>query len=603
MQRRPSAHDPAARPRNAARVLRWLGKLEPRRAQLCVIALALALVAPSIAAGFAFDDYIVLDEMAQPHNPSWPGSAPFDLFRWLDPAHVRRLVDGQGLAFWTFDRTQNAYLRPITSLTHTLDGLLWPRSAPAMHLHSIVWFALLLVLVAKFYGELFESRAIAALSGTLYALDSAHGVAVGWISNRNALVGGAFGAAALLFHHRARRGDGRSFALLAWLCAACSLFSAELAVGLLGFLFSYALLYERGALRARALSLVPYALLFIAFVCVRVAGQYGVYGLGAYIDPLREPLAFATTLPSRVLVLFSSQLARLNADLYEYASAAQRPLFLAAALLACAACVACVGASLRARRELRFLATGALLAALPLAAGSPSDRLLTFVGIGLLPIIAAAAYDALVATERAQAAPPLRDRLRYGGALAFALVHLTIDPLLLPVFTLSPAANARTIDAIDASLPNDPSLAGKTVIVTEVPDSVLLTYLPAMRAFKHESPIGKLYWLVGNATPVQLERRGANALRVTTRSGFFSDAWEERAARLPLHAGDRIKLSEIDVEIVKVTSDGRPLVCDFTFDRPLEASHFVWLNFTGDRLQPAQPPRQARGVASANLGG
>jgi hypothetical protein len=587
--------------KRAGNLHRLLARLGTPIARRVVIVLALALVAPSIVGGFAFDDYILLDELSHRDHDFWPGRAPLDLFRWLDPAHVHRLVDGEGLAFWTFDRTTNAYLRPITSLTHTIDGLLWPRSAEAMHLHSLIWFALLLVLVTKLYSELLENRFVVGVASAMFALDSAHGVAVGWISNRNALVGGAFGAAALLLYHRFRRGEGARFGVLAWLCAACSVFSAELAVGLLGYVLGYALLYEQGPLRRRLLSLLPYAALLALFAIVRVVGHYGVYGLGAYIDPLHEPGAFLASLPERVLVLLSSQVSRLNADLFEYASAATRPLYCAAALLACAAFVACLWPSLRTRREARFLGAGAVLSALPLAAGSPSDRLLTFVGVGAMPLLAIALEGALVAFERGTARA-LRDRVRNLGALAFGLVHLTLDPLLLPMFTLSPATNARTIDALDASLPKDAAISGKTVIVTEVPDSVLLTYLPAMRAFKGESPLGKLYWLVGNATPVELERRDETTLRVSTRSGFFSDAWEERASRLPLHAGQRIELSEMSVAVVKVTRDGRPLVCDFMFRRPLEASEFVWLRFTGDQLQPTQPPRLAHEIVSANLG-
>jgi hypothetical protein len=602
-----TTREPRTASRSAARAAwldRGLAKLASAHARGYVIALALLLVAPSIASGFAFDDYILLDELAHSGDHARPGSAPFDLFRWLDPAHVHRMVDGEGLAFWTFERTTNAYLRPITSLTHALDGLLWPRSAPAMHLHSVLWFGLLLALVAKLYSELIEDRWIAGIACAMFALDSAHGVAIGWIANRNAMVGGAFGAAALLCHQRWRRGRGARYGVAAFVAAGCSVFSAELAVGVFGYLLGYALCYERGPLRTRLQSLLPYAALLTSFIAARMVGRYGVYGLGAYVDPLHEPLAFLSALPLRVLVLLSSQVSRLNADAYELANASLRPLYAGAAALACGAFVFCAWPSLRARREMRFFAAGTLLSVLPLAAGSPSDRLLTFVGIGVMPPLAAALRDVLATAARgAPGAHLLTARIRHAGVLALALLHLAIDPLLLPVFALSPAANERAIETLDASLPRDPALSARTVIVTEVPDSVLLTYLPAMRSFKGEAPIGKLYWLVGNATPIRLERLGSNTLRVTTNSGFFSDAWEERAARLPLHAGERIELSEMSVSIVKVTHDGRPLVCDFTFDRPLEASHYVWLRYDGNRLRPTRPPPEAGGRATASLGG
>jgi hypothetical protein len=37
-----------------------------------------------------------------------------------------------------------------------------------------------------------------------------------------------------------------------------------------------------------------------------------------------------------------------------------------------------------------------------------------------------------------------------------------------------------------------------------------------------------------------------------------------------------VKLSQMTVEVVELTQDGRPTVCDFVFSEPLESSRFVW---------------------------
>jgi hypothetical protein len=356
-----------------------------------------------------------------------------------------------------------------------------------------------------------------------------------------------------------------------------------------GYLVSYALIFEQAPLVRRVRSLVPYAGVFLILLAARVAGHYGVYGLGAFVDPLREPGAFLAVLPARVLVLFTSQLSRLSADLYQLARPDLQPLYLGTGVLVCGLFAFCAWPSVRRRRELRFLAAGAACSALPLAAAAPSDRLLTFVGLGVMPLLASMLRGALDALAGG-AQSTLATRARGAFAVMFALVHLALDPLLLPAIALWPGMTERALETVDASVPRDTALASRAIIVTEVPDSLLVSYLPFMRAYKGETPIGKLYWLVGNTTPARFERRGANRLRVSTEGGFFSDAWNERNSRFPLHAGEHIGLSEMTVTIVKVTPDGRPLVCDFDFAHPLEAERYLWLSFRGGRLIPARPP-------------
>ncbi len=235
----------------AARLYAALGTLARPKWRRFVLVAALALAAPSAICGFALDDYVLLHELAQPDGNEWAGRAPFDLFRWVDPDHQPRLSDGAGLPWWTFEGAKLAFLRPVSSLTHALDHALWPRSALMMHVHNLFWFAVLLVLASSLYAELIESRWAAGVATAMYALDSTHAYPIGWISNRNALIGGAFGVATLLLHHRQRLSGGIGAALAAWLCFALSLLSVELALAVPGYLLAYALCLERGRVLPR----------------------------------------------------------------------------------------------------------------------------------------------------------------------------------------------------------------------------------------------------------------------------------------------------------------------------------------------------------------
>ena len=99
--------------------------------------------------------------------------------------------------------------------------------------------------------------------------------------------------------------------------------------------------------------------------------------------------------------------------------AALQPLALFGAIAACAAFAWFAWPALRARRSMRFWAGGAALSLLPLAASVPGDRLLTLVGVGVMPVLAQAMLDALTAlhararaVRRAARARALRGRSR-----------------------------------------------------------------------------------------------------------------------------------------------------------------------------------------------
>jgi hypothetical protein len=568
----------------------------PRR--IAIVA-ALVLVAPTLAAGFALDDYVLFDRLERPAS-EWAGSAPLDLFRWTDPAHNQHLMDGAGLAWWTHPGTTIAFMRPLSSLTHVLDHWLWPRRPMAMHLQNLVWFALLLGLAATAYAELLDSRWVAGVACAMFALDSAHGSAVGWISNRNALIAGVFGIAALLFHHRRRQSAPTWTAFAAALCFGLSLFAAELGLGTAGYLVAYALCFDRASLRARSASMLPYVAVFAVWAFARHVGHYGVFGLGSYVDPLREPLAFLGLLPGRAAVLMSSQISRLGADLYQLVPVASQPVLLICAFAICGVALWFVWPSLRAERSARFWACGAVLSLMPLAAGAPSDRLLTLVGLGVMPLLATAMENPLNSRRAPRAwSATTADRsavMRRACAQVLVLVHFVVDPLLLPLLALSTSLIAQGAQTVEASLPSAPALREQTVIVTAVPDSVLLSYLLAMRTFDGKPRPKRLYWLTASPTATaHFERRGPNVLRVSSADGLLDPRWQERSSRLPMRKGERVALSDVTVTVVELTADGRPSVCDFVFEHVLESTQYVWRTWQSGRLEPFRVPPPSLG--------
>jgi hypothetical protein len=565
----------------AAYVRALLARLETARARRVAICCALLLALPTLFGGFAADDYLLMYQIAQPRTHEWAGSAPFDLFRWTDPAHDPRLIDGAGLAWWTFSGTRIAFMRPISSLTHVLDSWLWPGSALGMHAQSIVWFGLLLLLAAAAYRRLLSDRRLFALAAIMFALDSGHAIPLGWISNRNALISGVFGIAALLLHQRRAQGASPLSAAGAAACFALCVFAGELGLGAAGYLLAHALFIDPRSRARRSAALAPYALIGCAWLGLRIHGAYGVYGMGGYYDPTTQLGPFLRNLPARAIELFTSQVWRLDSDLHVLVPKHVQPLLLGMAIGLFGLGLWFLAPSLRRSPELRFWLCGAALSAAPLVAGVPSDRLLVLTGLGIMPPLAASIHDAVSGG---------RSHLRVICAGLLLLMHLVIDPLALPISSMMPLQFEKLARALDHSLPDDRSLSERNLIVLEIPDSILMSYLPAIRWFQRKPRPAKAYWLLSQVVPAQLERRGPNVLRVSAPGGFFDPDWKERSPALPLRQGERVVLREMTIEIVEVTPDGRPSVCDVRFVRPLEAPGYEFMTWQAGRLVRVKMP-------------
>jgi hypothetical protein len=209
--------------------------------------------------------------------------------------------------WWTYPGLKAEFCQVVTVWTHRLDYWLWPDSPVLMHLHSLVWFAALVVAVACLYRQMFDSAAIAGLAALLFAIDDAHGTPAGFLANRNVLIASLFGVLALIAHDAWRRKGWRLGVGLAPLLAAISLFAKEEGIGTYAYLGAYALWLDPRGWRRGCVALVPYAVVLVAWRALRDHWGYGVRDMGLYVDPLTDPGPFAAALVARLPVLLLGQ--------------------------------------------------------------------------------------------------------------------------------------------------------------------------------------------------------------------------------------------------------------------------------------------------------
>jgi hypothetical protein len=562
--------------------------LGTRRAERLTLAVATALAATSVGPHRVLDDF-VLGLIARGKGAAVGlERGGLDLFTFTtgDPAGNHRLMDvGLMLPWWTDDHLRIAFFRPVASATHWLDERLWPGSAILMHAHSLAWFVALLGAVALLYRRLEGSPVVAGLALLLYAIDDAHGQALAWLANRNALIATTFGCLALVLHDAWRREKRPAAGVLAGVAFVVGLLAGEIAIGALGYLVAYAVLFDRDRPVRRALSLAPYAVVVVTWRGLWSRGGYGAKGSGAYLDPLSDPVRFLTALPQKLVVLFHGQFSAPPSDVAFLAPPVHQPFIVALAVVTCLVVVWLLLPILRSDPGSRFWALGMGLALLPLGATFPSDRLLLFVGLGAMALLARLFGEWFARGARGEL--PLDARAILTGGLI--VMHLVAAPLALPVraglMELFGVAHARAARGI----PSDPSVASRTVVIVAAPTVLFANYIQGARELEGIPRPAHLYILASASSPIEVERTGAAALTLRPARGFLYTPQEQHyRGAASMEVGDRVALSAMAAEVVSRGGDGRPAAVEFSFDRP--PSEYLFLKWQEGRFVPFELP-------------
>jgi hypothetical protein len=560
---------------------------------LCTVLLALLLVSPGLGGGPLADDYMLLARVdPRLHVPGFP-YAPLDLFTFVsgDPSQRAVLLEKGVFGWWMAPDFRMSFWRPLSSLTHVLDHLLWPQSWVLAHVHSMLWFAALLAVLAVLYRR-FHAPWVAHLALVLYAVDDARGWVLGWVANRNALVAATFAFAALVLHDRARRDGWRTGKWLAPALFAAALLGGEAALAVTGYLFAHALFIDSGPLSRRLGRLWPYAALAVAFLVAYKAMGFGASGGGMYLNPMDEPTPYLRALGERLPILLAAQIGLSLSDIWSALPPVARLSAYALAVAALVAFAALLAPLLRRRPACRFWALGAVLSLPPLCATIPMDRLLVFAGVGAMAAIALVFAEWLEGGAFALFPRARRAAVTIAVSL-LAVLHLVLAPLLLPVRALSVDLLARIGARLEASIPTDQTVRGKTLVILS--SSVELTAFPPwMQRQVRGVPLPRSMRVLASCfADLRVSRLDATTLRVRPEKGFLDNEFLRmvRGLSRPFRAGDEVVLSDLRVRVREVTVDGRPAEADFTFAVPLEDPSLLWTRVqAGGALSPWSPP-------------
>lgn len=565
------------------------------RAHVGVIVLSLLLAATSLWSGLCADDHVhrlILQESTAIEGFQ---RGQFDLFRFADPEHNRTLMDNGTFPWWADPEVRLAFFRPVTSLTHFVDHVLWPERPFFAHLQTVLWFGLGLLGIWSLYRRLIHPGWVVVLALAFYALDDARGSPISWLANRNAVVACTLSIWALLFHHRYCSDGWKPGLPLALATFTAALGAAEGAVAICAYLFAYSLFLDRGLGMRRWIRLVPYAVMVVLWRATSKALGYGVVGSGVYVDPSAEPAAFVAMIVERLPILMLAQIAGPWSEVWNATSLLLPGLEFGLAVLATAMLTAMglLAVPLWKRSPvLRFWIVGSVLSAIPSCATFPADRLLSWVAIGAMPALALL-FAGLVDEKRRVQETFWRPKATVLVAFSLVVLHLVIAPLTFPIRARGAEAVREMLTLANDSVPKTPDISNKTVVAINPPADPFIAFLPFMRADAGEPLVGTQRWLATGATDVLVERIDARTLRVRPDSGFLLSPSEQlfRSPRRPFAKNERVELRGMTVEITELEWDGRPAEAVIRFDRPLEDPEYVWLAWKGRSYVPFEPPK------------
>jgi hypothetical protein len=584
----------------------------------------IALTLPSLWVGFAQDDYFFLSifkgspGLEGLEQPIWNTFS----FSDGDPERNRLRMKYGIMPWWAVDGWKVDLWRPLASLTHWVDFKLFGERPFPMHLHNLLLYGGLCLVTATLYRRIIHTGFVAGLAALIFAVDSGHGIAAGWLSNRNSLLGGLFCVGSLWAHHRWRSGASKVLPLGDWMpylpislvLLTVGLFSSEAAVAVGGYFFAYALfldpLSQRNASTAgsegpvfdlpgfsRAFALlIPYLAAVLIWRGIYSGLGHGVHGSWMYVDPAGEFPVFARHLTSYFPVMTLGLFAAPDSTLWNMLPYPLQTPYVLLILPILGLLAWAVWPFLRTNSMAKFWTTGSLLAVVPACATMPSDRNLLIASIGASALIAMILNTIIESrSPPGPCAPALRmPKVLFYGAI---VLHLAISPIALLFTSYVIGFMDRSSKHISASTP----ATEQRIVVINSPMDLLAASIPLfVRSGLEDALPLRWLWLSAGTGEISVTRVDDNSLSIELSETFLSPPFSKifrRPETHPLAPGYSVSVDSTTVTVEKVSPEGRPKVIVVDFRGPVDGENYCFLTWRDHSYVPFELPAVGATVA------
>jgi len=569
----------------------------------CLLVLVAVEFLPAIFCRLYIDDWqhigILAGDFQVPHQE--PPLIEFYTFSNGDPVQTLDRVDQGQLPWWTDEALKLRFFRPLSVLSHYVDQWFWSASFVLMHVHSVVWYLLVVTIATFVYRDVGMTSLGVGLAALCFAIDDNHAVTVGWLANRNHLITGVLVLLAFRFHMRWQL-EGRSASGI----AAASLFvvallTGEAAVAYGAFVFAWAVTLHPGHAKQRALSILPGLFIGLLWLFLYRKFGFGTVASGLYVNPVGEPLEFLHAAAERIPLFLAALFGTSSTELSSFANGIeQQQLWWWSVGTVVPICLALIPAC-RRDRLLHFWAVATMVSLLPLCAATPIDRVLlmtSFASHGFLARFLELTWPALARWRSpgkvsSEAVPQGRGLIRIGSVVV--LWVLIVENLMTPVWmlplriaTFGVLAQRQETAALSPAL--DQPLQGRQVILVNPPDMFYGMTLPRIRSLHGLENPQHVRVLATGLVPLRLNRIADQALVLNPDGPFLNRAFADLYRRDPLPVGWKRALSGMRVEVLDVDDEGDLAAIRFDFDVPLDSTDLLWLEWRDGRFVQLKLP-------------
>jgi hypothetical protein len=253
-----------------------------------------------------------------------------------------------------------------------------------------------------------------------------------------------------------------------------------------------------------------------------------------------------------------------------------------------------------------------VLSVLPACTVFPADRLLFFVGIGGMGLLALFFATVL---QNADLLPVWRWKHLTARALCVALIfiHLCAAPVCLARTAGSFKRSGHTLTEAADSLPSDLAAPFQTVLIVSSPTHASFAYSALTRLLNGRPYLSRTLVLGSGSQLIELHRPDERTLCLRPEDGFLASTgalrpgreveqllFDQRRAILaldwlyrdsaPMTIGRQINLLGATAEIATLTDDGRPAEVTFRFATKLESRLFRWMRWDDGAYIPFALP-------------
>ena len=566
---------------------RFAALIASRRIVWVAVSIAVVLNLPSIPTGWYIDDLLHRAHFLEVGRMTDGSNMTHRMFDFLsgDPEQILAYKDLGVLPWWAEDQLTIRFWRPLSSFTHVVDYRLWPNSGASMHLHSLVWLVGLIVATALLYRRLIVAPLVAGLAALLYALDDAHGMPTAFLANRNAIIAAVLGVLSLWLHDRYRREGWTPGAILSPLALLAALLGGESGLGITPYLLGYALFLERKPGAARFATIAPHAIVGVVWLAFYKISGYGTFGSDFYLDPIGEPAEWFSQFLIRAPLLLLGQWFLPPSSLAFAYTPSQALRVAAFGMVFLTFLFILLRPILKEDPTARFFAFGMLLAVIPISAGFPHDRLLFFVGIGAMALLAML----LVRLFDRSLTPGMGRRL---FAWVLVIVHVVVAAPLQLMMSGAMAQQEPFYADAPRSLPDDPKLESQRLLVVNAPNAFFGQFTLIVRLLDSRPAPMSMLMLAPGITTLTVERPSLHSLSIEAEGGWVASPMDVvyRARTRSFHEGYRVNLSDVEIHVTALTDDGRPRKVSFTFQHALEDERLRWVRYQDGRYVPFEVP-------------